>query len=114
MSTLGAQARRDWRLVVLAMVLGTAGGSAAPILAPNWVRPDPFKGVDSRLLEARLEANVEKRMAILEYKLKRTLPPGPTRDRIRALEEQMRKIIPSYLPPTERFVLVDPALVDGP
>lgn len=100
--------RINGRVLALSIIAGTVGGGTVQIVIPSALqesaRPDPFKGADAKIMEARILAEMGKRFELLELQMRASLPPEPTRQRILALEEQMKKILPHWVPPTARFV----------
>ena len=88
---------------------GSAGGSIVNSLV-NPPRPDPFTGAMAAGMEARIVAQLEQTRALLrleaiqqEMSIRADMPPGPTRERLRAIERWAESRDPDFTPPTTRF-----------
>ena len=85
-------------------------------------RPDPFTGAQARAMQERLDAEIKKRatyeqvvtLVCNELRLLRVeMPPGPTKDRIQAVERVIAEQHKQH-PPTQNWASLPPACKSGP
>ena len=90
-----------WLLAALATGGGFGGGATLRWVDPP--RPNPFTSDDAALLRSQLVFEMLK----LEHEIRQDMPPGPTRERIEALERAVSQLMAGqdreWHPPTWQF-----------
>lgn len=98
----------DWKLYAIVALVAAMSGIGVPRLLPDVAyRPDPWTGRDAKAAHERLERDlmkhVESQLSLHELRLLSNMPGAGTRQRIVALEREMSKVSPGFIPGAFNF-----------